>query len=49
MFCLCDFQAVQLAVTMKSVVKRSKKYSERNTDLHEIVNLHEILFMLLLL
>ena len=49
MFCLCDFQSLYPTVTIQSVVKSPKKYSKRYIDLLEILNLHEILFILLLL
>ena len=49
MFCLCDFQSLYFTVTIQSVVKSPKKYSKRHIHLLEIVNLHKILFILLLL
>ena len=42
MFCLCDFQSIWLTVIIESVVKNTKKYSERYIDLHEIVYVLEI-------
>ena len=49
MLCLCDFQSLYFQRLLSQWLKAPKNIPEDKINLHEIVNLHEIFFMLLLL